>query len=200
LHDTQILLDKLVAYEKSAEGKSVKIPIGVSDHPVKVMTAHGSKGLEFDHVFIPYATEDAWGSRRFNLYFVLPGEDKISELDAVRDTRRLFYVALTRARKHASIIIPDTDELGKELLPLRFIEELGDADTSHVQLEKSDRANILKRPKTKDSHTKLLDYTKSVLIERGLSVTALNHFLECPSKFVYKSILKIPELPNPNSE
>lgn len=199
ISDSRILLERLIAYKTSAENKSIKIPIGVSDYPVKVMTAHASKGLEFDYVFIPYATEEGWGSRRRNSYFVMPIDSAISEDDDVRDTRRLFYVAITRAKKHASIIIPDADDTGKELMELRFIAELGESDVSHVNLEKS-VANILEPRKKIDQNTKLLDYIKSSLEEKGLSVTALNHFLSCPSTFIYKSILKVPELPNPNSE
>jgi DNA helicase-2/ATP-dependent DNA helicase PcrA len=45
-----------------------------------------------------------------------------------------------------------------------------------------------------------LDYAKMILLEKGLSVTALNHFLECPNKFFYKSILKLPEPPTASSE
>ena len=52
------------------------------------------------------------------------------------------------------------------------------------------------------SHRKeeIVEYTKRVLLENGLSVTALNHFLTCPSQFLYKSILKVPEAPSPSSE
>jgi DNA helicase-2/ATP-dependent DNA helicase PcrA len=66
------LIDKLLAYKISAENKSVKINIGVSDAKIKIMTAHGSKGLEFDYVVIPYATEESWSSRGRGTYFVLP--------------------------------------------------------------------------------------------------------------------------------
>jgi DNA helicase-2/ATP-dependent DNA helicase PcrA len=38
------------------------------------------------------------------------------------------------------------------------------------------------------------------LLEKGLSVTALNHFIKCPSEFIYKSILKLPEAPAPSAE
>jgi DNA helicase-2/ATP-dependent DNA helicase PcrA len=41
---------------------------------------------------------------------------------------------------------------------------------------------------------------KNVLLKKGLSVTALNHFLECPSKFLYESILKLPQAPSASAE
>ncbi|MDQ3014812.1 MAG: UvrD-helicase domain-containing protein, partial [bacterium] len=58
---------------------------------VKLMTIHASKGLEFDYVFITGLEENLFPSRRMG-----------SSDDGDKDTeeeRRLFYVALTRARK-----------------------------------------------------------------------------------------------------
>jgi DNA helicase-2/ATP-dependent DNA helicase PcrA len=48
--------------------------------------------------------------------------------------------------------------------------------------------------------TKLIDLAQRTLSESGLSVTALNHFLTCPNKFLYQSILKIPQAPSIPSE
>ncbi len=58
---------------------------------VKLMTVHSSKGLEFDSVFISGMEEDLFPHRRF-------GEKKKEGEDS-EEERRLFYVAITRARK-----------------------------------------------------------------------------------------------------
>lgn len=55
---------------------------------VKLMTVHASKGLEFDYVFITGLEDGLFPHDRF-------GEKKEDE----EEERRLFYVALTRARK-----------------------------------------------------------------------------------------------------
>ena len=47
---------------------------------------------------------------------------------------------------------------------------------------------------------KIIDYAKKVLVEKGLSVTTLNYFLKCPSEFIWKSILKVPEASNASFE
>src|ERR1019366_2966533 len=57
------LIDAMLAYRLSAESKTVKVSVGAPDLPIQALTAHGSKGLEFDYVFIPYATEEAWIGR-----------------------------------------------------------------------------------------------------------------------------------------
>jgi DNA helicase-2/ATP-dependent DNA helicase PcrA len=58
---------------------------------VKLMTVHASKGLEFDYVFITGLEENLFPHQRLN-------QDRISEEES-EEERRLFYVALTRARK-----------------------------------------------------------------------------------------------------
>ena len=58
---------------------------------VRLMTAHASKGLEFDYVFIVGLEQDLFPHARVNL-------PTTTEEDS-EEERRLFYVALTRARK-----------------------------------------------------------------------------------------------------
>jgi len=200
LEDPKKLLAELLAYQASAESKSVKVSSGAPDAQIRITTAHGSKGLEYDYVFIPYALEESWMSRARSSYFVLPREKE--EGDEVRDARRLFYVALTRARLHITLITSREDGVGRIVEPLRFIDEL---DPAHVvRTDIPAKPLSLKDTSDRDSgsrqKTELTEYSKTVLLERGLSVTALNHFVTCPSLFLYKSILKIPEAPAPSSE
>ncbi|WP_369085203.1 3'-5' exonuclease, partial [Streptobacillus moniliformis] len=68
----------------------MKINVGKNTAQTRVMTAHGSKGLEFDYVFLPYALEESWIKKDRSLAFVLPKERE-SE-DDIKDDRRLFYV------------------------------------------------------------------------------------------------------------
>jgi DNA helicase-2/ATP-dependent DNA helicase PcrA len=55
---------------------------------VRLMTVHASKGLEFDHVFITGLEQDLFPHKR----------DTKRSLEDQEEERRLFYVALTRAR------------------------------------------------------------------------------------------------------
>jgi DNA helicase-2/ATP-dependent DNA helicase PcrA len=196
------LFRALLAYKRSAESKTVKVSVGTPDLPVKVMTAHGSKGLEFDYVFLPYTTEEAWVGRTRGSSFVLP-QKQVSD-NEIRDIRRLFYVALTRARKHAVIFSPQEESDGRKLVPLRFIAELDPlcitAQTlprQYIELPTNDAFTEI----TANTYSyKIIAEAKRVLTESGLSVTALNHFLECPNKFLYESILKLPQTPHPSAE
>lgn len=194
------LIEALLSYRASAENKSVKISTGRADAQVHIMTAHGSKGLEYDYVFLPYATEETWMAKHRGPSFILP-KDK-GEGDEIRDARRLFYVALTRARSHATVLYGLEEGLGRILTPLRFISEL---DSKHTRitdvpfLSEIPRGKNLEKIQT-DRESEYIEYAKRMLIEKGLSVTALNHFTKCPSAFFYKSIVKIPEPPSASSE
>ncbi len=198
--DPKILIQNLLSYKKSAEKKSIKIGSGSVSAPVTIMTAHSSKGLEYDYVFMPFATEESWMRRARPVYFVFPSEK--DESDDVRDARRLFYVALTRAKKHICIITSAENDIGKSLLPLRFIDELQKESLAQknlpAQMEKIVPVSLSSLVSLRQKE--MAEYAKRSLLENGLSVTALNHFLECPSLFLYKSILKTPEAPNVTSE
>lgn len=95
-----------------------------TDHDaVTIMTVHKSKGLEFPVVFLPFAME---GSRRNqgkgsfhleNAVCLEIGENKLySELatqEEEAENRRLFYVALTRAKYRCAIFLPLKQEQRK---------------------------------------------------------------------------------------
>lgn len=194
------LIEGLLAYRTSAETKSIKIASGKSDAQVHIMTAHGSKGLEYDYVFLPYATEETWMTKHRGPSFLLPREKDDS--DETRDARRLFYVALTRAKKHATILYGLEEGLGRVLTPLRFLTELSPEHTRVMNVPfvcETPRGKNLAE-KASAQKTEYIEYAKNVLLEKGLSVTALNHFTTCPSEFFYKSILKLPEAPSASSE
>ncbi|MBU6231900.1 MAG: UvrD-helicase domain-containing protein [Patescibacteria group bacterium] len=61
------------------------------DDVVKLMTVHASKGLEFDHVFIAGMEQDLFPLKHLD-------EKDVNEAEE-EEERRLFYVALTRAKK-----------------------------------------------------------------------------------------------------
>jgi DNA helicase-2/ATP-dependent DNA helicase PcrA len=199
ISDPKILIAQLIDYKRTAEKKVIKIGSGDKDSRIQIMTAHSSKGLEYDYVFLPYSTEEYWMRKSRNSGFTLPREKDLS--DENKDARRLFYVALTRAKEHVVIIVPKEDNFGGEVIPLRFIEELNPKDLKKIEQPKiKERKISIKDIILNSKEIELLEYSKRILLENGLSVTALNHFLECPSQFLYKSILKVPEAPNGNSE
>ena len=85
---------------------------------VTIMTIHAAKGLEFDHVFLPGWEEG-----------VFPSQRSLDEggLASLEEERRLGYVAITRARRHCTILHAANRRIYGQWtssLPSRFIGEL----------------------------------------------------------------------------
>ena len=78
---------------------------------VNLMTMHAAKGLEFDTVFVIEANEGS-----------CPYKKAIAN-EEIEEERRLFYVAMTRAKRKL-VISYVKEKNGKDLLPSRFVSEL----------------------------------------------------------------------------
>ena len=83
----------------------------MSREGIRLMTMHAAKGLEFDTVFIIQANEGR-----------IPYKKSLKE-NGVEEERRLFYVAMTRAKNALKIVYVKTKN-GKETSPSRFVDEL----------------------------------------------------------------------------
>jgi DNA helicase-2/ATP-dependent DNA helicase PcrA len=177
-----------------------------NDKGVNLMTAHGSKGLEFEHVFFAGCNASIWEKKRkpYNGYR-LP-DTIFSSHSANTDEeelRRLFYVALTRAEQHLSISYGRYKNDGKELEPSMFIAEIVDEQQLKVEKVFVDEAVI--------TEFNALQFGKQVVpqieeIEREfiaglldkfvMNVTALNNYLKCPLEFYFKNLIRIPSPKN----
>lgn len=167
---------------------------------VGVMTAHRSKGLEWNTVIIPHAVSGKWGSKRSMLTFRLPfplGSSHQSGKE--EDERRLFYVAITRAKEHIVITHSMHSVDGSELVLSQFVEELPEELITKVQgSEAGGPASLLGNLARRISKENTLwdkDYLKETFLEQGLSATALNNYIDCPWKYFFKNLICIPDMP-----
>lgn len=94
--------------EQQAKARKIK---GERENKVQLMTIHSAKGLEFEDVFVIHANEGE-----------IPHQ-KAEKKDEIEEERRLFYVALTRAKNNLSISYI-TQKNGNSIKPSRFVEEL----------------------------------------------------------------------------
>ena len=208
IHKTYTLSDFL-KYIELLETHGLKIE-SYSRRPcyfaVKLMTAHKSKGMEFDSVYIIRATDKHWGNKRVRSIFSLPIYAKLgSELNDIEDERRLFYVALTRAKKYLNITYSVVGSDGREQLPSQFVEELDKSlvNKTDTDIFESNYSNAekwgLKNTASKSaiSSQGLNDgrYIVDLFQEEGLSVTALNNYLDCPWKYFFNNLVRLPSVP-----
>ena len=94
--------------DQQAQAKKIK---GERQNKVQLMTIHSAKGLEFEDVFVIHANEGE-----------IPHQ-KAEKKDEIEEERRLFYVALTRAKNNLCISYI-TQKNGNSIRPSRFVEEL----------------------------------------------------------------------------
>ncbi|MCX6878649.1 MAG: UvrD-helicase domain-containing protein [Verrucomicrobia bacterium] len=86
--------------------------LATDDHSIPILTVHQSKGLEFDTVFVAGLTEDEFPS------YYAKKDGKLEE------ERRLFYVAITRAKRHLILTSHALNDSGYEKPPSSFIARL----------------------------------------------------------------------------
>ena len=94
--------------EQQAKARKIK---GERENKVQLMTIHSAKGLEFEDVFVIHANEGE-----------IPHQ-KAEKKEEIEEERRLFYVALTRAKNNLCISYI-TQKNGNSIKPSRFVEEL----------------------------------------------------------------------------
>ncbi len=163
---------------------------------VSLMTAHKSKGLEFEYVFVMHTNAGIWGNRRqidhLKLVPAVYGLDTVDEGEL--DERRLFYVAITRAKSGLFLTYAKTNIEGKELLPAEYLENVPSEHLEHIAHD-ANIANDLDLissdllPPDKIE----IEFINKLVDDQGLSPTALNNYIDCPWKYFYRNLLRLPE-------
>jgi len=179
----------------------IHIPTRAHEARVTLLTAHRSKGLEFDHVYIVGATDRRWGAKVSRSSFDIPvgNLNRSGRTTDDDDERRLLYVAITRAKKTCTISYSRARPDGSEEYPSRFIAEL---PLPHI-MERVDTAIVLptKRSTQSQSAAAYLQELRAFYqkksaehsIDRGLSPTSLNRFLRCPWEYMFVDVFSLPE-------
>jgi DNA helicase-2/ATP-dependent DNA helicase PcrA len=192
--------------------KSNRIPLGIqktmfSREGVQLLTAHSSKGLEFEYVFMLGCVGDFWeasshsGRNQFSLPDTLTLTQSITE-DADEAARRLFYVAMTRAKEHLQISYSKTKKDSKPLKKAKFIDEilahsdleiqekqLKDELLYEAQMQELQETELPKIDSPLDAET--LD---GLLEGFTLSVSSLSKYLNCPLSFYFENVIRVPSV------
>lgn len=171
-----------------------------NDSAVRLMTAHGAKGMEFEHVFITKCQDRKWGSR-YNRGKIKPPFGLLKNQLVVNENdeeRRLFYVALTRAKIDLNISYTRYSAKQKETSPSKFIAEIPE-ELINKQLHKSDD-NLEAEQFLAVVNTKAEEHysekgkalLENILSEFRLNVSNVISYRKCPRCFFFNSILRVP--------
>lgn len=188
------------------------IQLSGSDKGVNLLTAHGSKGLEYEYVFFAGVTASSWEKKRKpgggyklpdTMFSSLTGVSAVREQE---ELRRLFYVALTRAEKHLFISYARLKEDGKEMEPSMFIAEIQEQHQLPVEKITLNEDEMLQfqllqftaqAPEIEKAEE---DFISNLLDKFVMNVTALNSYLKCPLGFYYQNLIRIPSGKNEATE
>ena len=185
----------------SLQEMKISLPIkdisGSPSNCVQLMTAHGSKGLEFEHVFMMKCNDGKqkninWpggenNSGRFSYPPSLNGKAKNESQLKEEENHRLFYVAMTRAKKVLHL------SYSEDFDKTHFISEFENfIDSVEVTESFEDCQSVEKVVVPKFSN----DVLSEILGELSLSVSTLSDFLKCPLSFYFNKGLKLPSETN----
>ena len=197
-------LNGLISIIELMEKENLPLPmiqIAGNEKGVNLLTAHGSKGLEFEYVFFAGVNASSWEKKRkpgggYKFPDTMFSSQPVSSDE--EELRRLFYVALTRAEKYLYISYAKFKNDGKEMEPSMFIAEILEQHPIAVQkinLSGEEMANFellqfnAQAPEIEKAEA---DFITAILDKFVMNVTALNNYLKCPLQFYYQNLIRIP--------
>lgn len=174
--------------------------------PIELLTAHRSKGLEFDAVYVVGLTDSTWGetarsrskliSYPHNLPIGISGDSSDEHI-------RLLFVALTRAKSDLFLSTHRLNGGGKQTLPVGYL--------GHVPLHEQEAVTSALNREEAVWHagvSKVIDHTMSELLHDTLSTyklsaTHLCNFLDItrggPELFLLQNLLRFPQAMSPSA-
>jgi DNA helicase II / ATP-dependent DNA helicase PcrA len=178
------------------------IEVSGNEKAVNLLTAHGSKGLEFEYVFFAGVNASSWEKKRKpQSGYKFPDtmfDSSPSEAAEGEELRRLFYVAITRAEKYLNISYAKYSNEGKGLEPSVFIAEIQEVhqlEVEHPSISENEMAafNLLQftAQAPEIAHVEE-DFIDGLLSKFQMNVTALNNYMKCPLQFYFNNMIRVP--------
>ena len=203
-HDLRAFIDFIELHRRLDIGISLNRTSLASDVPaVQLLTAHKSKGLEFETVYVFNSVDSVWGqsARSVSRSISYPENLPLAPTGNTADERlRLFYVAMTRAKRELIITHADANDGDKKTLAADFLLAV---DAPRISLSDQTQEEIQEtaelawyEPLTAPSQdlNKLL---APQLDAFKLSATSLNSFLDVtrggPQNFLLNNLLHFPK-------
>ena len=200
-------LNRLLEIFKSMDDNRIDLElqkVSQTHAGVNLLTAHGSKGLEFQRVFILNCSSEFWEPNKTGgrYKFKLPDTITYSEAEDEEEARRrLFYVAMTRAKEQLNISYSRQNNKGKDLQRAIYVDEIIQGVDLKIQPKELFQEEILiaqtillNESEVATIHSPDPAAIDEILNDFKMSVSALNSFIYCPLGFYYEKILKVPSV------
>ncbi|MFQ5848738.1 MAG: PD-(D/E)XK nuclease family protein, partial [Candidatus Methylomirabilales bacterium] len=168
----------------------------VDTDAVNVLTVHKAKGLEFPVVFLVGLTADKFPSRGRRDPIDLPTplvKDRIPEGDVhLQEERRLFYVAMTRAKEELTLTSFRDAGPGRPKKVSRFVLEALDAPMPEEAALRASPDEVIARfaPPGGERSGVLQPMAPDEILT--LSYFSVDDYRTCPLKYKYIQVLRVP--------
>ena len=202
------LVEYLDYYEEA--GGQIELKEEAEADAVQFMTVHAAKGLEFDHVFVIRLVHGSFPVRQRKPVLEFPEELMKEERPQgafhIQEERRLFYVALTRARERLTL----TTVLNKRSKPSPFLEDIlmdSQLTQAHVQqlaprvkreprvvvqAQKAPQELFTADPETLRVYSRIAEWAENfhprAVEPLQLSASAIDTYASCPQKYLFRSV------------
>jgi DNA helicase-2/ATP-dependent DNA helicase PcrA len=187
-----------------------------SSNGIQLYSAHGSKGLEFDHVFIIQCMEKEWSAdttdrhpfKLRTLFEAIKGpiQDTEAQSQLMEERRRLFFVAVTRAKKSLTLsyYARKLTDKNDSLSPTQFLGELVpsyfQSKITKESLNKEDliwaQQQILTKLGEPYIEKSSQDWIEDRIQKFVFSPSSIQSILKCGLTFFYGHIVRVPSSPN----
>ena len=166
---------------------------------VQLTTFHGSKGREFEYVYLPNLISKNWEE------FKMPGEYKLVteeflEPDIAQQTKdsellKLLFVGITRAKHTLTLSFADFDD-GKSQQITKYLANFSNYDfqTQTYEYNADDFTTEFVRYISRDVYDNQKAFREEIkerIVKCVLSPSRLNDYINCPRNFFYTKILAI---------
>ena len=190
-------MDELNFEIEAGEEGSLKFEPEEGPEMIQILTIHGAKGLEFKYAFIVNMVDRRFPTMERSEAIRIPDalvKEILTTGDAhLEEERRLFYVAITRAKD--GVFFTSADDYGgmREKKLSQFLLELGYTKPGGQNGKDQAKLPIFEKP-LKVEPSKPIKYS----FPTKFSFTRLAAFRSCPLQYKYAHVLKIPVFGSPN--
>ena len=205
LHKTATLSD-FISHLDTYLNQGIKMEIEknpYSNNAVQLLTYHGSKGREFEYVFMPQLTARLWEKSRPPGKLELPVEESRFLDDKTENKKaellKLMFVGITRSKYGLYLSYANCDDemnvqAVSEYLQSDILNNEKYCDKNSYELDldtyTEELKNFILYQDSSNVQLELKERTENITV----SASSLNEYLSCPLKYYYSDILNVPVL------
>ena len=189
---------------------SIRCASEVAQYAINLMSAHKSKGLEFDTVYVINSIDSMWGERVRSRSRLIGYSENLAispNADSYDERIRLYFVAMTRAKRQLYLSYARSDDTAKDTLKASF---LAGTNLQEIDRQPNNAAALAAQSEIvwHDRLTAPINRTMKELLaptleNYKLSVTHLNNFIDVtrggPQNFLLNNLLRFPQAKSANA-